>query len=193
MTLNFKFQALNLKGFSIAELLIIVGLFSIIIVILISVFLSQTQYFNNEQIKLLLSGYFDVAFGVMKNLIIASDSVLTSYNILGNVYTSDSQTLVLKLPSIDNDKKTIVGQYDYAAIFKSGNDLKILLSPSSQSSRKEENRSIAQNVASVNFDYQGVAPNLAKTILFSMTLSKTSQNGQTITITRSLQATLRNL
>lgn len=187
-----KFKNVEKYGFTLIELLIAVGVLGLLILLLTSIFLSQTQYFDTEQIRLLLSGYFDVAFPAMKNLIIMSEAILTSYNIQGQDYISGAETLVLKIPSIDINKKTISGQYDYAAIFKSVSDIKIVLSPSVQSLRIAENRTVAQNVSSFNIDYGGISPNLSKTVIISMTLAKTTPTNKTITITRSMQATLRN-
>lgn len=180
------------KGLSLVELLIAVGVLAILMILLTTIFLSQSQNFEYQQTKLLLEGYFEIVLATIKNFVSAADSILSNQNIQGTDYTSGAETLVLRLPSIDSAKKTIAGQYDYAAIFKSGSDIKIVLSPSAQSIRKLENRVLAQYVSWVNFDYGDLAPNLAKTVLFSMTLSKTASRNQIITITRSLQATLRN-
>lgn len=189
---NCKLKISNKCGFTLMEILIAAGVLGLLAILLGTIFLTQTQYFDDQQVRLLLSGYLDTAFPAMKNLIIWSESILTSYNIQGQNYTSGAETLVLKIPSIDINKKTISGQYDYAAIFKSAADIKIVLSPSAQSSRIAQNRSIAQNTSSFNIDYGGVAPNLAKTVIISMTLTKTAPTNKVITITRSFQATLRN-
>ncbi len=180
------------SGFTITEILIAIGILGLLTILIATIFLTQNQYFNEQQIRLLLESYINSAFVSMKNLIIESNAILSSYNIEGDNYLSGAETLVLKIPSIDTNKKVIFGQFDYGVIFKSGTDLKIILSPGSQSFRTAQNRIIAQEVASFNINYNGVEPYLAKTVIISMTLTKTTPNGKNVTITRSIQVTLRN-
>lgn len=181
------------NAFSIIELLIIIGILGLLMILLITVFISQSQYFDNEHTRFLLKDNINISLPFIKDLIIASDSILASHNIQGIDYTSDSDTIVLRMPSLDINNKTITSQYDYAVITKEENNIKIVLSPSQQSARTPQNRIIANYVSSLLFDYGNVSPNLAKTVLFTITVSKTTFQNQIITINRQARATLRNI
>lgn len=103
------------RGMTLMELIVAIALSSIVAMVLGGVFLAQSRFYALQdaisETQLDAGRALDTA-GLFLS---SADSVLTSQTINGHAYATGTNTLVVRLPSIDASGDIVVGSYDYAA------------------------------------------------------------------------------
>lgn len=148
------------EGVSLAELLLVLSISSVIGVILVQILL-QNSLLVSEQTTAVSQG-----LGLSEvNIILAKDikaatgvvtSILDNSNMQG--YTTDSNTLILKLNAIDSNQEIIYNVFDYIVVEPDSNNSNLLRkivipSVSPPSSRPASNTVILKELSLVLFEY----------------------------------------
>lgn len=149
------------NGFTLLEVVLVAGLAIIVGTLLITI-LVQNNGFYYKQNSIIAEGLsLNDAMRGMDTYIRQAVAVASTYIDGTTSYTSDGQTLVLKLPSL-NSEEIIENTYDFVVITKDSekpNVLRLRVFPDVLSSRKGENLVLTTLVESYNFKYLDKAGN----------------------------------
>lgn len=168
------------KGISLTEVLVSLAALSIAGVLLMNLLVSSNNIFVKETIKVNQGLSLNQATLEITGLIKSSAGVVAQYPISGNaLYTTNSQTLVLKIPAITSGDQIIDTVFDYAVIDVDPANSKILrkrIYPSGQSIRKPENKVLTTSLYSISFLFLNesnnpISPPQSQRINYSINLS----------------------
>lgn len=190
---RFRFLEGNKRGASVVEAAIYSAIFALIFIVIISLFLSHSRLFDIETSRK------DVVYQNIKALNKISQelryakNILSSQTINGALYTSSSNTLVVRLLSIDANQNILSGCYDYIAFYFDAVNSKLYsdTQPDSQSSRLAGKNLVGEFVQKIFFRYN--SDNLAQANLAEIYLSTEKESrGQKQIFTNSTAIYLRN-
>lgn len=176
---------MNNKGFTLLEIVITMGLISIIGVLLVVIIVNSTGVFYKESTRLSEGLHINDTLSSIRENIRQSSGVVTSYTSSGVTYTSSSTQLVLKVGSRDSSNNLIANVYDYFVFYQDQNKFWFKVFPDVLSSRKSKNQILTTFLETVNFQYFNSATPpvevLAQNALkVRITLSLTQKNGNLI-------------
>ncbi len=141
----------NQKGFTLIEVVIVIGIFSLLMIALLDLFDWHNKIFLLERADTEATGSARTAMNNMTENISQASSVVTSHTFGSTTYTTGTNTLVLQIPSYNSSGNIITGTYDYVAYYKSGNALYQILEAGSGSARKANTKQLATNAATLTF------------------------------------------
>lgn len=170
----------NSFGFGLLEVLVAITISAAAGVLLIKAFVENQGLYFDQSSKItqgfsINSAYTEISESIKKS------SAVAPANLIGSPqFTTDSDTLVLELPSIDGSGNVISQTFDYIVITREGQNLSFLkkkLFPNPLSQRNSEDKLLAMNVASFTLDYKDqsgsqVSPSNAHRVSFSFELSQ---------------------
>lgn len=187
-----------MKGFTLLEMVITMGLVSIIGLLLVVIIVNSTGIFYKESSKLSEGLNINDALLSIRDNIKESSGVVASYTAGSTTYTSSSTQLVLKLASIDTTNNLISNTFDYFVYFLDQKKLRLKSFPDAQSARKAQDQIFSTSVDSVLFQYFNlnnppteVDPASAKKVKVTVILKQKS-GGNIEQKTATSEATLRN-
>ncbi len=186
-------------GLSLAELILVAAISSIVGILLISIFVQNNSLFNSQQAKTTQGVSLNDAFSKINADIRSATAVVSAYPVGSPQYTTDANTLVLSLPATDANGNALTSISDYVVIAKDSQNPKILrehIFPDATSYRGSSNRILAQDLAQITFVYldsnkNPIAPTSASIINFTINLSTTFGDKQQQS-SSSGQVSLRN-
>ncbi len=185
--LIFMHKSQESAGFTLVEIIVAIGIFAIIILFL--PYLGVYHYWiYNTQIA-----QFDVISDARGTLDDMDSYVRQSNRVISNylTYTTDSQTLILQIQSIDPSNNLIAGTYDNVVFYLSGSDFFRQVFPSANSKRLAATKKLASNVTEITFSYDNLNYSLVQQV--TTTISVQQNLGKDIkSATLSSQAKLRN-
>lgn len=187
-----------MKGFTFIELIITMGISSIIGVLLLVIIVNSTGVFYKQSSKLSQGLNINDAFSKIIGNIKQASSIAVSYINGSTTYTSGPIQLVLKIPSIDSSGNIILNTYDYFVYFLDQNTFRLKTFPDALSARKSLDQIFSTSVDSLNFQYfdfssppNEVAPGAALKIRVTIKLKQ--RNGTNFeTSIATTEANLRN-
>ena len=151
----------NQKGFTLLESLVSVSLVVIISLVLMGLFIGHVRISrlvsSNADLlnqRTLLEQDFD-------RFIHLATRVVDNAVVNGTSYTSDVDTLVLEIPSVDGAGFVIENEFDYLAYYLDPSDpasLKVTFQPGPSSFRLNIDKSLGNSVESVEFFYNTPLP-----------------------------------
>lgn len=110
------------------------------------------------------------------DLIRSSAGVVSQYPISGAAqYSTGSQILVLRMPSVSQNGQIIESVYDYAVVSPESKILRLQVFPDGSSLRKSENKVLSTSLKDLSFSYldannNPVSPTQAARITFTIDL-----------------------
>lgn len=185
----------NQKGFAtLLELILVIALVSIIMVLLTTVFLSQSKTFNTQksQIEVEVSNRF--ALDEMTSKLRESTGLLSQAVVDGQTYTTNDQTVVAQIPAVDASSEIIFGKFDtliYTLNSSNPKQLLKILSPDLASSRTKQRVVLANDVSSLQFSYNNADLALVDVVKINFSSSK-SVAGTSPQTSDKASVTLRN-
>jgi len=189
------------KGFSLIEMIIILGITIIVMATLSTIFVSSWRYYKNQQKFNELQSYNREIIYKIANDIKQADSVIASYSYSGANYVSSENTLILKLPSIDSMQNIISAHFDYYIFCKNPlnpQELSEIIIPDTLSSRIFQNKILSLNLDTLVFSYYDANNSLLTSgfensylVKINLILSEIV-NAKKVSVDFSSQAKLRN-
>lgn len=185
-------------GFTLVEVLITVAVAIVAGTLLISIWVQNNGLYKAQTSKISTGVSLNDALTDITESIKNSATVASNYPAQPSV-TTDTDTLVLALPSINANGYVIENVYDYVVITKDPQKPKLLrkfVYPNAQSTRPKEEKLLSNVLTNVIFNYYDdngnpVSPTNAEKITFIIQTSEKAGNGQNVA-SSSGQASLRN-
>jgi prepilin-type N-terminal cleavage/methylation domain-containing protein len=179
------------KGFTLLELVIAIGILSIISLILATIIIRFGIHYQKQQaeVQANLSNRFvldEISTRIRESRAIA-DQITTG----GQTYTTGATTLVLKPLSIDADGNTIAGTYDYIIFYQNSTKLNKKVVPDTSSKRPAVNQVLTANLKQITLTYDNPTPASANSVTIDLRTEETL-GGQTKEAQGQVKATLRN-
>lgn len=188
MILHSKFQISNAsKGFTLIELIIVLGIFSILVFFLAYISGYHFQTYDNENAELNITNDARTALDDVDNYVRQAHRILSTYT----TYTTGNTTLIVQIPSIDSSGQIIDSTYDIVVFYRSGSNFIRQVFPNTSSSRSSATRNLAAGVTSLTFSYNNTDYTQSTQVTTSITIQQQAGT-QTRSITVSSQSTLRN-
>jgi len=178
---NFK------SGFTLIEVVIVIGLVSVCSIILSQLFIGQNRLYNSETAELDITGDARTALDDIDSYVRQSNRALSSFS----TYTAGSQVLILQIQSINSSNQLIAGTFDNVVYYLSGSGLFRQVFPNVASSRSAITKKLASGVNSLTFTYNNADYSLVTEVQVDTTVQE-NVSGQTRSITLSSKAKLRN-
>ena len=172
------------SGFSLLEIVIVIGVSVIVCLLIVSILVSNTG-FSYKQTAIVSEGLsLNDVIREIDDVVRQASSVAVSYPETEPIFTTGDETLVLKLPSL-SAAGNMDEVYDFLVIAKDENPkiLKIKIFPDPQSSRASQDKVLTTILSSVKFSYldengNTAPPSSAVSIGVDLTvLSKTGSIG----------------
>lgn len=168
---------------SLADTLISIFIFTLIITSVFGIFITYKNIYTIQVSYNELSANSTIAMENISSNIRGSMHVIESKNINGTDYSTDYDTLILELASIDNDQNIIADTYDYFVYFRDPSDntlLKYDIEPNASSSRDAGIKLEAEYLKTLVFNYNSISfssINKVETILVTeQNISDKTQN-----------------
>lgn len=147
------------RGLSLLEAIIYIFIATLIIAVISEIFINQSSLGQKRTYQSDVELNASAGIEVIKTAIQGAGTVVASRTFGGTAYTSDANTLILELPSIDASDDIVVGSYDYVVFFLDPSDptlLKATTEAAAGSARQSSTRIISSFVSSAEFRYNKV-------------------------------------
>lgn len=183
------------RGVTLVETLTIIFILAIIMETISTIFVSGWKYYHRESALIQTQDNAKFVISSLTKEIIQSSSVLGNRNFSGTTYTSGSNELIIKTPSIDNDKNPIENTFDYIVFYLEPTDSHILkeeIEANAASSRTNQTKTVSTMINNISFTYLTPdTPENATAVTVSIT-SAQGGGGEVQTTTLVSAAKLRN-
>jgi len=143
----------NKSGFSFIEAIFASAILAFVLVAFVVVYINFFKFYNRQQAEMKIG---DSARNIAKEVqsaALQSNQISSSHNFSGPVYSTDQDTLVLEMPSIDGSGNIISGKYDYVVFYKTGENFYKLTEADAASSRPSGFKQLSESVATLIFTY----------------------------------------
>lgn len=143
------------RAFSLIEVLLAIGIATLIMLALVGMLLGYVNSFNTQQTKVDVALSASRLVSAVETAVLQASDVLASHTFGGQVYSSSSTALVLELPSIDASGNTLSGKSDYIAFVVTGTTVSRIVSADASSVRISDTRVLTTALETISFTYYG--------------------------------------
>lgn len=154
------------RGITLFEALITLGIATVVGVLLLVIMVNTGGLFFKQSGRLEQGLSVNDALNNVQESIRVSSGIVASFTSSSSTYTSGSDQLVLKIPSIDSSGNVITNTFDHFVFFLDQKKLRFKVFPDAASARSPKDQIFSTNTETLVFKYfdfqnQEVAPNLA--------------------------------
>jgi len=185
----------NQKGFAtLLELVLVIALVAIIMVLLTTVFSSQSKTFSTQKSQIEVEVANRFALDEMTSKLRESTGLLSQAIVDSQTYTTDDQTVVAQIPAVDASSEIIFGKFDtliYTLNASNPKQLLKILSPDPTSSRPKQRVFLANDISNLQFTYNNADLALVDVVEINLSSSK-SVAGTSSQTSDKASVTLRN-
>lgn len=142
-----------LRAFTLLELVMTLGVFSVMLLALYNFFLSSNKTFLFETAYISTDGSAANVVSAIRSAALPANAVLASQALGGTTYTSSSTVLVLSLPSVDSSGQVVSSKYDYVAFYKTGTTVYQKTVADASSARTSGTKSLTTTASSFTLTY----------------------------------------
>lgn len=199
-----KFQISNVKvsinniGFTLIEVILGMGIASIVGILLVVVIVNSAGLFTKESSKVTQGLNTNDVLSIIRMAIKGSSGISGQYIDGSTTYTTGATQLILKVPSIDSSNNLISGSTDNFVFYLDQNYLHLKTFPDPGSARSLKDKVVSTLVDSLSFEYlnsatppQAVTPSEATKVKITLNLKQRNGIRSETTIATS-EANLRN-
>lgn len=141
------------KGFTLLEILIVIGLFVVMMIALYSFFVSSNSTYVYQSAYINTSGTASEIVTEVAEAALPARAVVISHVFSVGSLSSDTDTLVLELPSVDESGAIITGSYDYIAFYMDGEYVYRVTDGDPSSARNDGTKTLTAVAKSMSFSY----------------------------------------
>ncbi|PIS41569.1 MAG: hypothetical protein COT25_02365 [Candidatus Kerfeldbacteria bacterium CG08_land_8_20_14_0_20_42_7] len=184
----------NRKGLTLVELLVSIGIIAIVMVIMVTILASQNSSFQEESIRNKLATDQTQALNDIQYNLISGSEIQASYTDNGITYTTDENTVVIAMPTIDAIGDPVANQSDMYIIDKptASSLMHILLITDPQSGRLAQDKTAITNVSDLVIRYDNEDPTVSKTFSITLEVSQVTGKSRVIKSLQTVTYDLRN-
>jgi len=142
-----------MKGFTLIETIIVIGLTVFIMVALGNFYVNFNTVLGSNGGRMSVASGAGKIINEAEAMILPASHVLSSHEFSGTTYETNGNTVVLELPSINNSGTSIEGKYDYAVFFVNDTTAYRLLQTDPESSRISGTKQLSTEVYALSFSY----------------------------------------
>ena len=167
------------EGFTLVEAIIIIFIFVLASIAITNLFIGQNSLYQFYTAEVASEGSARRIINRVTELVRASESVLTSHDFGGTVYSSDVDTLVLRLQAVDSSDQILANTFDYAVYYLDpSDDTKFFekIEADSLSQRKSATRLLSESSDNVLFTYDDVDFDRVTEVGFTIDTLETFKN-----------------
>lgn len=184
------------SGLTLVELLITITILGFIVVTVGSIFIDTSRFSSDEQLRIDVGESASRVIGPLDVALREGKAVLASAVINGTTYTTDADTVVFSLPSIDGGGATIPTIDDTAVITLDGSNAanpiaRLIISPTSGTFRQAQDGSAVDHVKDLYIRYTTDNPIDAQALTVTVQVAKDLRL-RTFTRSNILYAVFRN-
>lgn len=182
-----------MKGFTLAEVLVVIFLFVILIMTVVGIFLYNNRFYENQSGEIASIHAAREASDRVNEFARQALFIESSYTYNSVNYNTGPGTVIFRLPALEADDDIIVGVYDYAVIGASStvpNLLELISAPHPSSARPARYLLLSDKLTALTFTYDNANLALAKNISYDITVTETGRHPAEERVRGS--ATLRN-
>lgn len=184
------------RGITLVEMLITLVILGMIVVVVASLFIGSGQFASDERARIDVGISASRTLGPLDEILREGKEVLASAIVNSTTYTSDHDTLVFSLPSINSGGATDAANSDTAVITVDTTNpdntvLRLLIDPASGTYRPANQQVILENIKDVYFRYSNDTPASAQSVNVTVQISKNLRN-RVYTRSTILYAVFRN-
>lgn len=179
---------------TLSEALVAIFIILIISSLVIGIFFTFYNIYKSQLVQKELTNDNTITLNTMSGAIKNASKIIQNATINGHEYTTGSNTLVMELPSIDNNSNVIEGKFDFQVFYQDGSNNKLLkseLMPDAASTRNKEDQIIAFNTSNILFHFNNISYSDASQIQIVFVSTKTANNVQYEAVSQ-VTANLRN-
>lgn len=176
------------RGLSLVEVVNSIAASTIVIIVTTGVFLLLLRTYFLYSARTVLTTEASTVVQRYSDLVQGAVEVEASASVLGATYTTDKDTLVLRVNAVDASAETIIGAYDHIVLtIDEGNATRMLevVDADAQSTRSDVTKTLSGNVYDLTFTYENSAPSTTAAVFASLTLK---ENVQTTSVYYTLDA-----
>jgi prepilin-type N-terminal cleavage/methylation domain-containing protein len=141
------------RGFTLLEVVVVLGLFTIMMFALIRFFISyNTTYLFDRALATTASSAAAIVSETV-TYTLPADQVIASHTFGSVTRTSGANTVVLELPSVDASGNILTNTYDYVAIYTSNGRVYRTLAADPTSSRVSGTKQLSDSIQALTFTY----------------------------------------
>lgn len=147
------------KGFTLVEVIVVIFIFVLMSIAITSLFIGQNSLYQFYTAEVASEGSARRIVNRVTELVRTSESVLSSYDFGGTVHSSGSDTLVLRLPTVDSSDQILTNTFDYVVYYLDPSDNTKLfekMEADGQSQRGSVTRLLSESIDNVLFTYDNV-------------------------------------
>jgi type II secretory pathway pseudopilin PulG len=181
----------NKSGFSLIEALFASAILVFILVAFVVLYVNFFKFYNRQQAEMKIGDSARNAVKELQSAALQANKIAASHDFSGTVYSTDQDTLVLEIPSIDGSGNIISGKYDYAVFYVTGENLYKLTEADASSSRPSNLKQLSESISTITFTCNNPDLALANKVDADIQM-ETSLSGQTISYHLYQQIYLRN-
>lgn len=183
-------------GLTFIELLISLSVLGLIITVASSLFISTGQFSSDEQLRIDVGESAGRVIGPLDQILREAKIVVASAIVDGITYTSDENTLVFTLPSLDSNGATIANADDIGVITLDPTNpnfqtIDLFIRPGNGTFRAAQSGSVVEHVKDLYIRYTDDVPENAQAATLTVQVTK-QVRGRTYTRSNILYAVFRN-
>lgn len=110
------------RGYSVIEAMTVIGIMTIVLVMVTQIFAVTYDVYVKQSARTENESGAVLAARTISDQTRGASKVLASQVINGTTYTTGTNVLVLKMPTIDSSNAVLVDTYDYVAIYRDGTE-----------------------------------------------------------------------
>lgn len=169
------------QGFTLLEVVIVTAIFAILMIGLLNLYDWHNRVYSIHRADTQATGSARVAMNNISHYTAQASQVLTSRTISGTTYTTDSDTVVLRLPAYDGSGNLLTNTYDHIVYNLIGTELSQIVELGSGSSRRPGNKLLSGDVQTLSITYNNGDVTLANKVTVDLQTRAVSRGTSVIT------------
>jgi hypothetical protein len=141
------------QAFTLIETVIVIAITTMMMLAIAVLYINFNLLYTYQQTFVATTRAAGSAVNAIGAVTLPADQVLASHAFASGTISSGATALVLELPTIDSSGNTVVGKYDYIALYLTGTDLYRKIEADATSSRTSSTKRVATLVNSLTFTY----------------------------------------
>lgn len=191
--MNYDLKMRGARGFTIAELVVVVSLFAILVLFVFGTLIANNRFFKTQSGEIrAINSAREVADRINESARSAA-AIASAHTYLTVQYATGGTLVVFQIPAIDSAGEIIASVYDYVIIGRDPNNssrLIMIVSADAASVRKERVLEFSDKLSAIQLTYDDPDLMLAKNVIYDITFTEEAANPAVERITGS--ATIRN-